>query len=269
MKTPLLIAASALTLAGCGQGASNAVAKLDCPSREGDLARISAAADGKSCAYRSSDGAEVSLELIPVTGSAQATLAKIEADLRSTPGPMSPDAEAAQADVGAKIADVAAAKASLAATAAEVARIHAEATKDAGVSSGGASAGKHPEGAAEDGESTHIDMPGIHVSEEGDNAKVRIGPLKLDASGDDTVVNIYRDVRMKGEALSTQKRGLRATFIYTGKDLPAGYRYVGYEAGGPKTGPLTVAKVRSKVDTESGDKIYHDVQALVRRNGGV
>ena len=112
-------------------------------------------------------------------------------------------------------------------------------------------------------------MPGIHVSEEGDNAKVRIGPLKVDASGDDTTVNIYRDVRMKGEALSPQKRGLRATFIYTGKDLPAGYRYVGYEAGGPKAGPLTVAKVRSKVDTESGDKIYHDVQELVRRNGGV
>ena len=62
---------------------------------------------------------------------------------------------------------------------------------------------------------------------------------------------------------------MRATFIYTGKDLPAGYRYVGFEAGGPKGGPLTVAKVRSKRDTESGDKIYHDVQELVRRNGGV
>ena len=28
-------------------------------------------------------------------------------------------------------------------------------------------------------------------------------------------------------------------------------------------------EVRSKLDAESGDKIYHDVQELVRRNGGV
>ena len=63
--------------------------------------------------------------------------------------------------------------------------------------------------------------------------------------------------------------GLRATFIYTGNDLPAGYRYVGYEAGGPKTGPLTIAKVRSKAGAESGDNINQDVRELVRRNGGV
>ena len=74
---------------------------------------------------------------------------------------------------------------------------------------------------------------------------------------------------LNGEALSREKRGLRATCIYTGKDLPAGYRYVGYEAGGPKCGPLTIAKIRSKIDTESGDRINHDVRELVRRNGGV
>ena len=37
----------------------------------------------------------------------------------------------------------------------------------------------------------------------------------------------------------------------------------------PKTGPLTIAKIRSKIDTESGDRNHHDVQELVRRNGGV
>ncbi|RYE97015.1 MAG: hypothetical protein EOO77_39860, partial [Oxalobacteraceae bacterium] len=50
----------------------------------------------------------------------------------------------------------------------------------------------------------------------------------VDANGDDTTVNIYRDVRMRGEALARDKRGLRATFIYTGQDLPAGYGYIGY-----------------------------------------
>lgn len=261
MKTTLLIAASALTLTACNREVPRAVTKLDCPSAEGELTRISTAQDGKSCIYRSSDGAEVSLELIPVVGSPQATLAKIEADLRSTPGPMTPDAEAAQADVGAKIAEAAAVKANVGAMAAEVARVHAEAAADAGISP--------PSSELADAGSNRIDLPGVHVSEEGDSANVRIGPLKVDANGDDTTVNIYRDVRLRGEALSREKRGLRATFIYTGKDLPAGYRYVGFEAGGPKSGPLTIAKVRSKLDTESGDKIYHDVQELVRRNGGV
>ncbi|WP_312165359.1 hypothetical protein [Phenylobacterium sp.] len=263
MKTTLLIAASAMALTACTRDASHAVTRLDCPGKEGDLTRVSSAPDGKTCVYRSPDGAQVSLELTPVVDSAQATLARIETDLRSTPGPMTPDAEAAQAEVSATIAEAAALKANVGAIAAEVARVHAEAAADAGISPSSKGSG------ASDGGSNRIDLPGVHVSEEGDSANVRIGPLRVDANGDDTTVNIYRDVRMKGEAFSTQKRGVRATFIYTGKDLPAGYRYVGYEAGGPKTGPLTVAKVRSKLNTESGDKIYHDVQELVRRNGGV
>ena len=262
MRTTLLIAASALTLAGC-QGASPSVAKLDCPTTEGDLTRVSISDDGKTCAYRSADGAEVSLELTPIIGDAQTTLAKIETELRSTPGPMSADAEATQADVSAKIAEVVATKAGVSAIAADVARVQAEAAADAGIHIGSG------DNSHDDPNSAQVDLPGVHISSDSETAKVRIGPLKVDASGDDTTVNIYRDVRMRGEALSREKRGVRATFIYTGKDLPSGYSYVGYEAGGPKSGPLTIAKIRSKIDTESGDRINHDVRELVRRNGGV
>ena len=262
MKTTLLIAASALTLAGC-QGASPSVAKLDCPTTEGDLTRVSISNDGKTCAYQSADGAEVSLELVPVVGDAQSTLAKIEAALRSTPGAPSPDAAARQADTSAKIADVASTTANVSAISAEVARVQAEAAADAGIDAGR----RHDSDQKADNAS--VDLPGIHVSSDSETAKVRIGPLSVDANGDDTTVNIYREVRMRGEALSREKRGLRATFIYTGQDLPAGYGYIGYEAGGPKTGPLTIAKVRSKAGTESGDNINQDVRELVRRNGGV
>ena len=258
MKTSFLMAAAGLLLAGCGQGASYATTKLECPPTEGELTRVSVAADGRSCAYRSSDGAEVSLELVAVVGGPEATLAKIETEMRSAPSQGGP-AHPSEGD--AAIADAAKAKAEFAAMSAEVARVRAEATRDAGVDT--------PASQDESGNGARIDLPGVHISEDGDGGNVRIGPLKVDSDGDDTTVNIYRNVRMRGEALSRQKRGLRATFIYTGKDLPAGYRYVGYEAGGPRSGPLTVAKVRSKVDTESGDNIYHDVQELVRRNGGV
>jgi hypothetical protein len=262
MKTTLLIAASALTLAGC-QAPSSAVTKLDCPATEGDLARVSISNDGKTCAYRSPDGAEVTLELIPVVGDAQTTLARIETALRSNPGPADIDALSSQADVGSAIADAAATKARVSAMAAEVSRVQAEAAADAGIQ---ISAGANGDGNSDTG---RIDLPGVHISGDSENANVQIGPLSVEASGDDTTINIYRDVRMRGEALSREKRGLRATFIYTGEDLPAGYRYIGYEAGGPKTGPLTVAKVRSKAGTESGDNINQDVRELVRRNGGV
>lgn len=259
MKTTLTMAAAGLLLTGCGQGASFAKAKLDCPPKQGELSRVNVSGDGKSCAYRSSDGAEVSLELIPVAGGPEATLAKIETELRAAPSG-APNAS----ETNTAIADAAQAKAELAAVSAEVARVHDEALRDAGAdvsTAAGSDAGRD--------EGARIDLPGVHISESGDGGNVRIGPLKVDSDGDDTTINIYRDVRMRGEALSREKRGLRATFIYTGKDLPAGYRYVGYEAGGPKSGPLTVAKVRSKIDTESGDNIHHDVQELVRRNGGV
>ena len=78
-----------------------------------------------------------------------------------------------------------------------------------------------------------------------------------------------RDVRLRGEALNPEKRGMRATFIYTGDDLGDGYRYVGYEAGGPKRGPITVAVVKSKTEDHDDNDLYGAVKKLVRRNGGV
>lgn len=268
MKLILPIAASALALCACDGKAARVIAKLDCPGVEGDLMRVSAAADGKSCVYRSADGAEVNLELVALTGDPQATLDAIEQQLRGDPAPTAkadtvPAAPAAQVSAG---------------TAADAAKAQADALAD----SGGERqveeqrAGRHGVVAVQgpDGDTARVDLPGIHiVANDGpngeENAQVRIGPLKVDASGDDTTVKIFREVRMRGEALSREKRGIRAHFIYTGKDLPAGYRYVGYQAGGPKTGPLVVARIRTKLGEESGDNINHDVEELVRRNGGV
>ena len=92
-----------------------------------------------------------------------------------------------------------------------------------------------------------VDLPGIHITanENDESAKVRVGPISIDANDSSATIRSRREVRLRGEAFSREKRGIRATFIYTGKDLPAGYRFVGYEAGGPKTGPIAVAIVKS------------------------
>jgi hypothetical protein len=71
---------------------------------------------------------------------------------------------------------------------------------------------------------------------------------------------------LRGEALSPERRGFRATYILARDNLKDGWRAVGYEAGGPKAGPITVAVVKSK----AGDRhdVLDDVKRLVRRNSG-
>jgi hypothetical protein len=72
---------------------------------------------------------------------------------------------------------------------------------------------------------------------------------------------------LRGEQLSLERRGYRATFIVAGSGLPEGLTTLGYVAGGPKAGPLTVAVLKMK--TRDGDVMHHDVTRLVRRNGGI
>jgi hypothetical protein len=43
---------------------------------------------------------------------------------------------------------------------------------------------------------------------------------------------------------------------------------VGYQASGPKAGPLTIAVVKSRDDIGNGGRLYRDIERLVRRNGG-
>ena len=259
MKTLLLLAASALALTAC-QRPATLKARLECPPTEGSLTRVSAAADGQSCVYRESDGAQITLTRMPVKGDAVATLAALEAELTTLGG--SPVASSADTTAAPGVA-------------AEAARVVAEARADAGID---AAVEEAVEGRpriqakvdTETGEEhTQVDFPGLHIKAEGDKANVQVGPIHIKADGDSSTatIKIYRDVRMRGEALSREKRGLRATFIYAGDDLTGGYKYLGYEASGPKKGPIVVAVVKSTADSRHDD-MYDDVQTLVRRNGG-
>lgn len=263
MKTLLLLAASALALAAC-QKPATLKAKLECPQTEGSLTLVSAAADGQSCVYRESDGAQITLTRMPVKGDALATLATLEAELKTLGGmPVASSADTTAAP----------------GSAAEAARVEAEARADARIDAAIDSAvDEAVEGRpriqarvdTETGEEhTQVDLPGLHIKAEGEKANVQVGPINIKADGDSSTATIkmYRDVRMRGEALSREKRGLRATFIYAGDDLTGGYKYLGYEASGPKKGPIVVAVVKSTADSRHDD-MYDDVKTLVRRNGG-
>lgn len=261
MKTTLLVAASALALplAACGPKTPPARAALDCPVTQGDLTRTSAASDGKSCTYATSSGAEVTLQLVSVDGGVDAALDRIETNLlaeRLQPGPAADAKDSAAPASSATVSD-----------AERAAREAAEDTRGVAVDVKVSKDGEQDTASGV----TRVNLPGVHIvaNDADDSAEVQIGPLKVDAGDDSATIRVRRDVRLRGEALNPEQRGMRATFIYTGKDLPAGYRFVGYEAGGPKRGPITVAIVKARDEDPDGGEIYPDVKKLVRKNGGV
>ena len=292
MKTLFLLTASslALGLVGCGPGGKPAVrAALDCPQHQGDLTRTAMAADGKSCTYRTGEGNVVTLQLLATNGDAAGALKALETSL-TAPTPEGETAAAAAAAEKAKPVTLADASGS-----ADAQRVAKEAAEDAAKSGAGkrvegAGADKRADASGDDDvnvnlpglhveahdrggnrDTAHIDLPGIHINADGDteHADIRLGAVQINAGGEAATIRMFRDVRLRGEAFSREKRGLRATFIYTGKNLPNGYRFVGYEAGGPKAGPLTVAVMRSNLDGDNHDRAYDDVKRLVRKNGGV
>jgi hypothetical protein len=272
---------------------------LDCPERQGELQRTGVSPDRKSCTYRASEGAEVTLQLTPVAnGDAGATLEAIEASLT---GPSAPGAavksdaaeakadeakaDEAKADGAAKTADAAKAgktpaTAPAAASGSDAERAAREAAEDAraGAKTGSDTAwnsdddhvvvGRNRHGEVRVHDNAHVSLPGLHIDADDDNARVDIAGVHIDANDSEATVHVVRDVRLRGEAFSREKRGLRAFFIAKRDNLPDGYRFVGYQASGPKAGPLTVAVVRSRDEIDHGDHLYRDIQRLVRMNGG-
>lgn len=272
MKPLYLVAASALALtaAACGPKVPVARAALDCPPSQGDLTRTSASPDGKACTYTNDGGAEVTLQLVNVTGSPDATLAAIETTLLANRTPPAGKASEQRAKAEPSKAEPSKAGGEATKDAEKAAKEAAEDTKGVTVQVSVNSHGKSGV-VTEDGGTTRVNLPGIHVvaNDSDDTANVRVGPLTIDAGDAGATVRMRRDVRLRGEALNPEKRGLRAMFLYTGDDLPEGYRFVGYEAGGPKRGPLVVAVVKSKSEGPDGSELYPDVKKLVRKNGGV
>jgi hypothetical protein len=278
MKSIVLIASAsalALGLAACGEKPV-ARATLDCPTSEGGLSLKSKAADGKTCVYTGEE-AEVTLQRVSTGGGPEAPLDRIENELLAGRVSVKDEdvaaaaSDAAEASATAK-GDAAQAEARAAKAEAKAAKAEAKAAKagadgDENVSvhigTGGVRVTEEDDG------KTRVNMPGIHIEadEANDSARVQIGPIKINADGDQATVRIRNDHRMKGEALSTEKRGLRATFISKMDHASDGYRYVGFEAAGPKKGPITVGVLKAK--SGDGENIHEDVVKLVRRNGGV
>jgi hypothetical protein len=268
------VSALALGAAGCAPHTNYAArTRLDCPDTQGQLTRVSIAADGKSCLYKSGD-VDVNVQLTPVSGDAYSTLKTIETSLIGAQTTAS--AEAAAASKTAKSADATADHAQAAKAAQEAAADAGDRTKDSDWNSDDKDSddkgavhvdknGVHV--SADDHDHAHVNLPGVHIDADDDNANIDVAGIHINADDGHQTVRIMHDVRLRGEPFSRERRGLRATFI-SQQDNAGGYHFVGYEASGPKTGPLTVAIVKSNNEIDNGNRLYHDIQRLVRRNGG-
>jgi hypothetical protein len=273
MKSLFLLSACGLalmSLSACAPSTpATARVALDCPSEVGDLKLSTMAADKKSCAYTSHNGDEVSLRLIPVSTSYQATLTPIEAELAGEQEPPQPATPATPPDPKAAKASASAAdKAAKEAADDAAGDVKVDKDKDHDgddhVSIAGgvvvADSGAH-------GDHANINLPGIHISADDDKANVSVGGVHVDAGEDGATVRMARDVRLRGEAFSPERRGFRSTYILAKDNLKGGWKAVGYEAAGPKAGPVTVAVFKA----HDGDRhdVSEDVKRLVRRNAGV
>jgi hypothetical protein len=262
------------------RGVLKVVDALQCPETLGALTRKgSAQADGSVCIYTGPRGAEVSLHLVKLEDEpVDALLARFEQDLaggmpRTTAEIARADAEAARADAEAERADAEAQQAE--------AEIQAE---DAAISDAPRRDSAHISGPGvridAEGERARVSLPGLRVDADGDKANVRIGGFTIRAKGDSAQVTSSPTTEADQEAVSIQAHNnaaqirtrapgdaTRQTFLLTDRTpSAAGWRLVGYEARGPRGGPIVVATVRAR--ERNSDGIFEDAKELVTLNVG-
>lgn len=260
LATVLLIGAGAMALSACqrteepkehrlsGREPMRVIDRLDCPEQQGALRRVSVAEDGQSCAYESATGS-VDLRLVRLNGGdAEAALSPIEAELKGVMPPPPP-------------------------------------------------APKTSQDAKNDKNHASIHLPGVSIDTHGDSADIKIGRLTINSEGGASEVKVDKNVSVKsddgksevnvtasedhdgdvairatdgGAEIRARKGGddIRSTLIIANDKAPKGFRLAGYEARGPKGGPLAVAVVKAKTrDTDDHD-LFKDMKALVRHNVG-
>ena len=213
------------------------VARLDCPDSEGDLNLKSQTGDGKSCDYADSAGAQVNLQLISLASSdSGAALAPLEADLKSElPGGPINAASAAAGPAAKDRVDI------------DLPGVHIHANGDAGATVDAA------------GVKVNANDAGAHVeAHEANSSKSDGGPAGVTINAGDNGAEIR---------VNEPGAGVRSSFLLASDSPgPHGYKFVGYEARGPRGGPLVVASVKAK--DEDHDDLRHDMRALLHRNVG-
>lgn len=251
------------------RAALKVVSKLDCPEAQGNLKRTAVAADGLSCTY-AGDGSEVVLKLVAVSNDPARALEPLEAEVKALfpaepaqPVPPTPPAKPGEAPASGEVKK----------DKVSMPGIHVETEEGAGK------------------DKAKVRLPGISVDTDGDKAKVKILGMEVDHdddanetrmvqetwrsnNGDFEIVTADGDVNIRGDRFSVggkRRSGYRSFFVKTTQASDATWKLAGFEAQGPKRGPLVVAMVKAKDSSESdgeGKHLFRDATALVKMQFG-
>jgi hypothetical protein len=219
------------------------ISSLDCPADQDDLKLQSKAADGKSCAYATTSGDQVTLQLVNLTnGDAKAALAPLETQLQAELPPASGTASSGDGSDG--WGDNGNDKDRVDMDLPGL-HIHSRGDGHADVDTAGVhvSAQDGPKGGG-DGEAHVVVADGAH------------GGVTVDA----------HDGRAQIRVTDKGPGGRLAYILESDKPGPNGFRLAGYEARGPSDGPIVVAKILAK--DHKGDDLRHSVRHLIESNVG-
>ncbi len=300
MMRPLLVTACCLSalIAGCdgdrrvritstssdsqAKGVLKVVETLQCPETMGALTRKgSAQADGTVCVYTGPRGAEVSLHLVTLDDTtADEALESFETQLLTamphTAAQMADGKAEAQADAARGEADAARAAADAAQTAADAAADSARAAADSAPTGDRATVTAPGMSVDAQHDRARVRLPGIRIDTDGDKASVNIGGLHINANDDGANLDVSTNeetvsIQAHDDAAQIRTRApgeaTRQTFLLTdNQPSEAGWRLVGYEARGPRGGPVVVATVRAK--DRNSDGVFDDAKDLVTLNVG-
>lgn len=247
------------------------VSKLDCPETQGNLKRTTVAADGLSCDY-AGDGTAVTLRLVAVSNDPSRALEPIEAEVKGLfpAAPAEPTPPTPPAKPGEPAPAAPETKGETTRERVSMPGLTVETEEGPGV------------------EKARVRGPGFVVNADGDNAHVKILGMEINANEDTNEVRINRDnwrsnedtdfeidtsegkPRIKGDGFSMggkRRQGYRSTYVKTTDAKDAEWTVAGYEAQGPKRGPLVVAVVKSKqarnAEGES-QHLFRDATDLVK-----
>ncbi|HEY3811805.1 MAG TPA: methyltransferase type 11 [Caulobacteraceae bacterium] len=129
------------------------------------------------------------------------------------------------------------------------------------------------------GDSANVRLPGLRVDADDGGAHINIAGIHIDAdddkggkkSGRVNITSDNNDVSIRAEDHAAEIRakhngnGVRMTYIIANDEGDVtGWKTVGYEARGPRGGPIVIAVVKSKDRHE--DPIFRWAKDLVKKN---
>jgi len=218
------------------------VSSLDCPDNQGDLKLQTKGGDGQSCAYASSDGDQVTLKLVSVSGGdVKGALAPMESEVKADLPQVGDKSKGSSSDGGWKQDGGSKDNVDL-----DLPGIHIH---------------SHGDGHA------NIDTVGVHVTADGDGDNGKGDAHVVVAGGSHGGVTVDAHDGGAQIRVTDSGAGVRQTFILESDTAgPKGFRVAGYDARGPSAGPLVVATILAK--DKDGDGLRHDVRALLKLNVG-